>query len=316
MANLYDLKRFDLNLLVIFECIYQHLSISKAAETLFITPSAVSQSLQRLRLQLNDPLFVRSGKGITPTTVGANLHQHLAENLNQLEKTINIMSQSELTKRFVIYGPQLFLPGPLMNVVTRLLEDNNIEIEHHDYIATSKNIEDLMSYRKADLVLSTAPIINRSVVCQPLKRIPMVLVCRHEHPHLGATATVEDIVRERFVIYNTDAPGIKNYQLELDETFPGRRTGLRTNSLIGMANIIHQTNLIGILPREFFRYLGEHLKLREVLTPVTLPSAMIYINYNRSSMNNPSFAKIIEKITQDNMQETNDLTLQINDTDN
>ena len=74
MANLYDLKKFDLNLLVIFECIYQHLSISKAAETLFITPSAVSQSLQRLRNQLNDPLFIRSGKGITPTTVGVNLH--------------------------------------------------------------------------------------------------------------------------------------------------------------------------------------------------------------------------------------------------
>ena len=47
MANLYDLKKFDLNLLVIFECIYQHLSISKAAESLYITPSAVSQSLQR-----------------------------------------------------------------------------------------------------------------------------------------------------------------------------------------------------------------------------------------------------------------------------
>lgn len=52
MANLYDLKKFDLNLLVIFECIYQHLSISKAAESLYITPSAVSQSLQRLRAHL------------------------------------------------------------------------------------------------------------------------------------------------------------------------------------------------------------------------------------------------------------------------
>lgn len=59
MANLYDLKKFDLNLLVIFECIYQHLSISKAAESLYITPSAVSQSLQRLRVdsicQCNTP---------------------------------------------------------------------------------------------------------------------------------------------------------------------------------------------------------------------------------------------------------------------
>lgn len=92
MANLYDLKKFDLNLLVIFECIYQHLSISKAAETLYITPSAVSQSLQRLRAQLNDPLFIRSGKGITPTTVGINLHHHLEENLNSIEQTINILN--------------------------------------------------------------------------------------------------------------------------------------------------------------------------------------------------------------------------------
>ena len=87
MANLYDLKKFDLNLLVIFECIYQHLSISKAAETLYITPSAVSQSLQRLRGQLNDPLFIRSGKGITPTTVGVNLYhaqQRIEEELCHL----------------------------------------------------------------------------------------------------------------------------------------------------------------------------------------------------------------------------------------
>lgn len=105
MANLYDLKKFDLNLLVIFECIYQHLSISKAAETLYITPSAVSQSLQRLRTQFNDPLFIRSGKGITPTTAGINLHQHLEKNLNSLEQTINIMHNSSLKKKIYYLLP-------------------------------------------------------------------------------------------------------------------------------------------------------------------------------------------------------------------
>ncbi|OUZ88711.1 LysR family transcriptional regulator [Shigella flexneri] len=101
MANLYDLKKFDLNLLVIFECIYQHLSISKAAESLYITPSAVSQSLQRLRAQFNDPLFIRSGKGIAPTTTGLNLHHHLEKNLKGLEQTINIVNKSELKKNFI-----------------------------------------------------------------------------------------------------------------------------------------------------------------------------------------------------------------------
>ncbi|STQ13380.1 LysR family transcriptional regulator [Enterobacter cloacae] len=70
MANLYDLKKFDLNLLVIFECIYQHLSISKAAETLYITPSAVSQSLQRLRNQLNDRCLSVREKGSLPPPLG------------------------------------------------------------------------------------------------------------------------------------------------------------------------------------------------------------------------------------------------------
>ncbi|MDM6937789.1 LysR family transcriptional regulator, partial [Klebsiella michiganensis] len=129
MANLYDLKKFDLNLLVIFECIYQHLSISKAAETLFITPSAVSQSLQRLRTQLNDPLFVRSGKGITPTTVGVNLHHHLEQNLNQLEQTIYLTNRSELKKRLVVYAPQLFINPKTTSLIHMLLDDSNLHVE-------------------------------------------------------------------------------------------------------------------------------------------------------------------------------------------
>lgn len=300
MANLYDLKRFDLNLLVIFECIYQHLSISKAAETLFITPSAVSQSLQRLRIQLNDPLFVRAGKGITPTTVGVNLHHHLADNLNDLEKTINIMSHSELMKRFVIYGPQIFVSGPVLNIATQLLEDPCIEIVHYDFVANSDNIEELMSYRKADLVLSTSPIINRSVVCEPFKEIPTVMVCSKNHPRLGISATMEEILQERFANYSTDDPGIKSYQTDVDERFLGRRTGLRTNSLIGLASIIHRTDLIGIIPRELFEYLDGSMQLREVVTPEPLPSVMLYIIYNRASMSTPSFAKVMKKIEEYN----------------
>ncbi len=84
MANLYYLKKFYLNLLVIFECIYQHFRISNAAESLYITTSAVSQSLQRLRAQFTDPFFIRSGQDIAPTTTGLNLHHHLAHNLTDL----------------------------------------------------------------------------------------------------------------------------------------------------------------------------------------------------------------------------------------
>ena len=153
MANLYDLKKFDLNLLVIFECIYQHLSISKAAAMLFITPSAVSQSLQRLRQQLNDPLFVRVGKGMTPTTACVNLHYHLQQNLEQLEKTINLNNRSELRKRIVIYGPPLFCSVNSHFMINELCHQANLQIEHHN-LTTTESAEELLAYRQADLVFT------------------------------------------------------------------------------------------------------------------------------------------------------------------
>ena len=151
MANLYDLKKFDLNLLVIFECIYQHLSISKAAESLYITPSAVSQSLQRLRAQFNDPLFIRSGKGIAPTTTGLNLHHHLEKNLRGLEQTINIVNKSKLKKNFIIYGPQLISCTNNNMLIRCLRQDTSIDIECHDILLSAENAEELLVQRKTDL---------------------------------------------------------------------------------------------------------------------------------------------------------------------
>lgn len=68
MANLYDLKKFDLNLLVIFECIYQHLSISKAAATLYITPSASHYS--DCGHSLTTPCLFAPAKALRPRSQG------------------------------------------------------------------------------------------------------------------------------------------------------------------------------------------------------------------------------------------------------
>lgn len=54
--------RIDINLYPLFIAIFEQKSISKAAQLLCISQSAVSHALQRLRVQLKDELFVRSGK--------------------------------------------------------------------------------------------------------------------------------------------------------------------------------------------------------------------------------------------------------------
>lgn len=269
MANLYDLKKFDLNLLVIFECIYQHLSISKAAETLYITPSAVSQSLQRLRTQFNDPLFIRSGKGITPTVTGINLHYHLENNLNSLEQTINIMNQSSLKKKFIIYSPQLLIAKYVMALVKYIRKGPQVEIEHHDILTTDEEAEDLLAYRKADIVVSMAPLNNRSIACTHFKTVECILVCSENHPRLGETATIDEILQESFTQLITREPGIKEYHSLTDDVLAERIIGFRSKSLITIANTICSTDVIGFLPQSLVDYYSSSIRLKK--SPHLLP---------------------------------------------
>lgn len=297
MANLYDLNKFDLNLLVIFECIYQHLSISKAAETLYITPSAVSQSLQRLRTQFNDPLFIRSGKGITPTVTGINLHYHLENNLNSLEQTINIMNQSSLKKKFIIYSPQLLIAKYVMALVKYIRKGPQVEIEHHDILTTDEEAEDLLAYRKADIVVSMAPLNNRSIACTHFKTVECILVCSENHPRLGETATIDEILQESFTQLITREPGIKEYHSLTDDVLAERIIGFRSKSLITIANTICSTDVIGFLPQSLVDYYSSSIRLKKVTTPFTIAPIQLYLMYNRASLNNSGFSELIEHVT-------------------
>lgn len=297
MANLYDLKKFDLNLLVIFECIYQHLSISKAAETLYITPSAVSQSLQRLRGQLNDPLFIRSGKGITPTTVGVNLHQHLEENLNQLEQTINIMHSSGLKKNFVIYCPQFMSTKIMLGPMMLLMDKYNYEIELHDVLLSPDSAEDLLAYRKADLVFSFLSLNNRSIACSPFHKLPFVLLCREDHPRIGQNPTREEILNEQFTAYLSNETSVKSYQEQAAHVLPERNIIFRSDSFISLLTMISSTDLLGLAPLPAYQQYGAALNLRKIETDITFPSIDIYMMYNRTALNSSAFSSFIEEIT-------------------
>ncbi|OIK41331.1 DNA-binding transcriptional repressor CitR [Citrobacter portucalensis] len=299
MANLYDLKKFDLNLLVIFECIYQHLSISKAAATLYITPSAVSQSLQRLRTQFNDPLFIRSGKGITPTVTGVNLHLHLEKNLNNLEQTINIMHGSSLKNKFVIYSPQITTNLNVTSLINSLRENSDIEIEHHDILMSAETAENILAYRKADLVITTTPVHNRSIVCTHFKTIDCVLVCSGNHPRINETSTLEQIQQEQFTYFSSEDQGIKDYRSRASESMAFHKVGFSSDSLFSIANVIASTDIIGFLPKQIYELYQPALKFKEIKTDFELPKIKLFIMYNRASLNHKAFAEYINKLSFD-----------------
>ena len=79
MLNCVDLSRLDLNLLVLFEIVLEEGHVGRAAARLNLTPSAVSHGLGRLRRLLNDPLFLKTPKGVVPTARAAEIAAPIAE---------------------------------------------------------------------------------------------------------------------------------------------------------------------------------------------------------------------------------------------
>ena len=80
-----NFHRIDINLYPLFIAIFEQKSISKAAQLLCISQSAVSHALQRLRLQLKDELFVRSGQKMLPTPFAEQIYHPIQTALSTIQ---------------------------------------------------------------------------------------------------------------------------------------------------------------------------------------------------------------------------------------
>jgi DNA-binding transcriptional LysR family regulator len=84
-----DLRRFDLNLLVVFEVLMAERSVTRAAERLGRTQSAVSHSLSRLRSEFGDPLLVKGGVRMQPTAFALDLIEQARPMLRGIQRVLS-----------------------------------------------------------------------------------------------------------------------------------------------------------------------------------------------------------------------------------
>ncbi|MES2525478.1 MAG: LysR family transcriptional regulator [Bdellovibrionota bacterium] len=81
-----NIKTMDLNLLRLFSTLYETKNASVAATRLGLSQPAVSHALQRLRDSFQDPLFVRSARGLTPTERAHELGPYIQKIFRELEE--------------------------------------------------------------------------------------------------------------------------------------------------------------------------------------------------------------------------------------
>lgn len=113
--HLADLARHDLNALVTLHALLDTRSVTRAAQRLNLSQPAVSRTLARLRQALDDPLFVRTHRGLRPTARAEALGPPLARLLNELGALLSPpeFDRASTSRRFQLattdYGMHTFL---------------------------------------------------------------------------------------------------------------------------------------------------------------------------------------------------------------
>ena len=104
-------KDIDLNLLVVFQEVFQERQISSVAKKLGLSQPAVSNALARLRKSFADELFVRTAQGPLRYSNQRSAERYLTEaeatSLEQLQASSELLTQGELFEERVAMGLRL-----------------------------------------------------------------------------------------------------------------------------------------------------------------------------------------------------------------
>src|SRR6188472_1780721 len=85
---MFNLRSLDLNLLTIFEAIYEIGTVSGAADRLALSQSATSHALSRLRDACKDDLFIRTNQALSPTPAAKEMYPAIKPAMDALRTAL------------------------------------------------------------------------------------------------------------------------------------------------------------------------------------------------------------------------------------
>lgn len=271
MLNEIDLSRIDLNLLVLFDAVMDARHVGRTADRLNLSPSAVSHGLGRLRRLLNDPLFVRTPKGVVPTDRAVELAAPIAEILTRVRAVVASAEPFDprtSTRRFTIGAPDgvsgVFL-GPLLNELLR--EAPGIDIGLRQLLPVHGETSPDRAWRTSFAELD-ARVMDIAII--PSDQIParfhkdtlyqedFVLAMRREHPLLD-DPTVARYCESRHLVVSLSGDPYGFIDEILANQGLSRRIALTVPNFMFALTVVADTDLIAALPRRFAEmYAGRH----------------------------------------------------------
>lgn len=299
ITSLNNIKGLDLNLLLTFEAVYQHRSVTKAAGLLNISPPAISQSLTKLREFFGDPLFVREGKGLVVTTTAESLHALLSEHFHALLDNLNNFSDKNIKSRFVIHATPYAALRILPEIFSMIEKSGiNCEIVHLSSDPNFDNAEDILIYRKADIIFDTTSHYGFSTITEPYTVEKAVAICRKDHPRLKDKLTHESMKTEKSTFLNIKSNGLQQTQSDIENYFGERTFSFSSSSLHVNASIVERSDSVSFIPEWFARKFSDIYNFKILECDFSPQPVNIFMTYNKASLRNNNFVGLLNIINE------------------
>ena len=181
----------------VFYHVASSLSFSEASKQLFISQSAVSQSIKTLEKKIGQPLFIRSTKKVQLTPAGELLLQHIEPAMNLIrrgEEQIQNVNDTRLGQLHISASDTIcrYFLVPYIQKFHELYPDVPIRITN----ATSKSCVDLLEQGKVDIIITNHPNsrMNTSYITQTLTTFQDVFIANPTHfPQVTKEMTFKEI---------------------------------------------------------------------------------------------------------------------------
>ncbi|WP_060485476.1 LysR substrate-binding domain-containing protein [Pseudomonas sp. NBRC 111123] len=137
--NRNELRKADINLMVVFEALMQERNLTRAAEKLFLAQPTVSAALARLRTMFNDPLLIRVGNRMEPSARAAEVIKHLTPALDAMSAALSLTHDfdpptSKMTFRIGLSDDvESGLLPPLLRALRTEAPHVVVVVQHVDY---------------------------------------------------------------------------------------------------------------------------------------------------------------------------------------
>lgn len=292
-----NINDVDLNLLRTFETVYSTKSISRAAEQLDMSQPALSNALARLRQQMGDHLFTRSGSGVAPTARAEAMIGPVRDSLRLLQKGIAPetsfdVSTSERDFKLIIAEP--VEPIIVPSLLRALGKDGRASVELIPPQSTS--IEEALLNGRAELAVFLPPARFPELESEPLCPSDLVVIASKSHPRINGSITPAQLAQEGQVVLQLHPGKLANSEKVSLRTDVKVRRLCKVGGVGTITRIVGSTDLIGVVPRIYATAVADRYDLQVIELPVKLGRQEFFMFWHRRHQNDPAHLWLRDQI--------------------